>query len=344
MAGIKLYHCKQCNARVPFADISAGLAHVISEQDGIALCSECVRTPAGSSGPNPVRGSGPKPVKGSGPIPVKGIPVDDVSDTKQAAPVDIVPPAATRARQSSRHGLQPAAPVPTSPLTSMIALIAGAAMVVVAGLIFLIQHRAHESKTAEHSPAGNTPVWPENMKSNSSTSTRTATGTATDTKKSDAPEDAKDPTPEFNSMPANETTLLKLSADEFKGGKAMDNLSGRGRTARSIYGTKTKDPSMSASFELRKSPDGPAALIVDSIRHGAGDPCHISISVNGHEIFQGADPDAAAAADEWIQHRFPVDARILHADRNEIRFNNLETSAADGPPSYTISAVEIRVK
>jgi len=323
--GILFYYCKKCGARIPHEDINEGLAYVLSDENS-ALCSECVRD---------------NPVPQATPI------IDDVSDTRKALPVATVTPASGRSpRQTGRLGAPAAAPQ-ISPRLAMAALIAGAVMVIASVVIFLLPRRYSEPKpNAEIAATHVEPAWPENINTTKSAhpsdTTATRTDTATDTKKGD---DLPKDTPKDPEAPAEETTLLKLSADDFKGGKVLNNLWGKGRSARSIYGAQTKDPSMSASFDLKATPEGAASLLVDTIKHGASDPCHISISLNGHEIFQGSDPAASGAVDEWIQHRFLVDARILHADRNEIRFSNLENSAAtDGPPYYIISSIEIRTK
>ena len=46
--GLLTYYCKKCGASIPPNDVIEGLAYVHSE-DNSALCSECVRTPAGGT-------------------------------------------------------------------------------------------------------------------------------------------------------------------------------------------------------------------------------------------------------------------------------------------------------
>jgi hypothetical protein len=330
MAGYLTYHCKKCGAAIPHNDILEGLAHVLSNENA-AICSECVRTPAGGTGEHAPLKPGPTVKQGG------GVPIDQM-ETQDAAPVELIAPSARRPRSSARMAAVPAAP-PASPRAVMFSLIAGGAMVLAAAIIF-VTHRSSENKpsvTASNNEPEKRPA-----------STATGTDTSTQTKKpDDAPKEAE--TPQFNSISPDavqtvkETTLLKLNAEDFKGGTAVNNLWGKGRNARSVFGAKTKTPSMSASFDLKASPAGPATLLVDTIKHTTNDACHISISVNGHEVFQGADP-SHGAGEEWAQYRFPVDARILHADRNEIRINNLENSGEDGPPYYIISGLEIRTQ
>src|SRR5689334_13129549 len=126
MAGYLTYHCKKCGAAIPHKDILDGLAHVLANENA-AICSECVRTPAGGADENQALTPG---------VPSNQAVSIDQMETQDAPPVEIIAPSPSRRPRSSARMPAVSAPPPASPRTVMFSLIAGGVMVLAAGIIF----------------------------------------------------------------------------------------------------------------------------------------------------------------------------------------------------------------
>ncbi|MCY3020445.1 MAG: hypothetical protein NTW87_15605, partial [Planctomycetota bacterium] len=136
--------------------------------------------------------------------------------------------------------------------------------------------------------------------------------------------------------------LAKWLWKDFQGGQEYPNHGGKGKTSRTIFGTRTAKPSLWVTFELGYGRYGPGTLAVTSLRHDGKEPCRIAILINGQEVFSGPDP-ATSRTFEWAEHKFPIPSTTLRSGKNELRINNIEDSGNFGfPPWYGVYAVELQ--
>jgi len=134
------------------------------------------------------------------------------------------------------------------------------------------------------------------------------------------------------------STLKKWMFDELHGRNVYGgNFGGKKSTA--IWAKCTPHNSFSGSFELAFGRYGPGELVVMSFLHGS-QPCLLSITINGQEIYNGR--DKATQHGKWMEQRYPFAAGILRPGKNELYIYNMEPQGRlDADPWYMLHSAEI---
>jgi hypothetical protein len=136
---------------------------------------------------------------------------------------------------------------------------------------------------------------------------------------------------------------VKILCKDFKGGGDFNDFHGSDkRPSKAIWGRNTKKSKITATFTMPPGDYSVGMLHVTSIRHSAKDPCDISITLNGQEIFKGKERSKSAGL-HWGEEDYEIGSGVLKAGTNELMISNIEDSANEhGDPWYMINNVEIR--
>ena len=139
------------------------------------------------------------------------------------------------------------------------------------------------------------------------------------------------------------TAPVTILWKEFKGGGDFNDFHGSDkRPSKAIWGKNTKKPKITATFTMPPGDYSVGVLKVTSIKHGNPDPCLISFTLNGQEIFSGKDRSKSAAY-HWGEETYEIPSGALRAGTNELLISNIEDSDHDhSEPWYMINKVEIR--
>ncbi|MCY3021545.1 MAG: hypothetical protein NTW87_21230 [Planctomycetota bacterium] len=135
------------------------------------------------------------------------------------------------------------------------------------------------------------------------------------------------------------TSLKKWRYDQLNGRNVYGgNFGGQKSTA--IWAKTTPHNAFSGTFDLAMGRYGPGELITFSFLHNA-QPCLLSITVNGQEIYSGR--DKATARGQWREQRYPIPSGVLRFGKNEFRICNTEPQGKlDAEPWYMLNFAEIQ--
>ncbi|MBC8076080.1 MAG: protein kinase [Chloroflexales bacterium] len=146
---------------------------------------------------------------------------------------------------------------------------------------------------------------------------------------------------------ANGLVAIRLEDSDWQGGyRRAGGLPYGGRTATWIYGSSTPYGTMRASLELRTSPKGQAALVIEGMDSEGAPKTPIRISINGVVIYEGNNPlpddDLPLDSGTWASHSFSFDAALLRAGGNDVQIDNRAPGAFSLPPFFMLDYAEIR--
>ena len=118
-----------------------------------------------------------------------------------------------------------------------------------------------------------------------------------------------------------------LGLEGFRGGRGPVEYSYKcpPRRAVWIYGKNTPTPAMWATLELSRVPPGTARLVLIAQDDDKPAAVRIRITVNGKEVFSGANPFKQGG---WSASEFDIPAGALRKGVNEVRFATLDDSPA----------------
>jgi hypothetical protein len=137
------------------------------------------------------------------------------------------------------------------------------------------------------------------------------------------------------------SALAKIAGKDLKGGQYYNSFSNNDkRESKAIWAQTTNVKELNGSFELAWGRYADGELAVVTHLHN-GQPCLISIAINGQEIFNGR--DKATEHWKWTQQLYAIPQGVLRGGKNEIVFKNLEPSGRiHAEPWYMLHALEIR--
>jgi hypothetical protein len=113
-----------------------------------------------------------------------------------------------------------------------------------------------------------------------------------------------------------------------------------GRSATWIYGSGTEYTTMQAAVVLDRQPQGQATLRVEGMDAEGRGKSAIQITVNGQEIYRGANPlpddDQPLESGTWGQASWRFDGGLLQPGQNLIRIRNLSPGSFGRPPFFML--------
>ncbi len=122
--------------------------------------------------------------------------------------------------------------------------------------------------------------------------------------------------------------------------RASGNTVYGGRTATWIYGTTTQYSTMQATFRVDQQPVGTAELSVEGMDSEGRAKTPIRITVNGVQIFQGANPlpddDLPLESGTWDTATWGFDAALLRPGENRITISNEAPGEFSRPPFFML--------
>ena len=134
----------------------------------------------------------------------------------------------------------------------------------------------------------------------------------------------------------------QLEFGDFVGGCGPKQYGNRceKRLATWVYGSRSADPKMEATFRVEPFP--PSAgyeLIISGQDDDAEAKCTIRLWVNDTKIFEGQDPFVRLG---WSRHTFRIPAAAL-TRHSRLRIENAEdTSRSGGPPFFMLNYAVVR--
>jgi len=118
---------------------------------------------------------------------------------------------------------------------------------------------------------------------------------------------------------------LALTPNDFRVARQPRHYGWKGAERRYvawINGARSGAPSMEAGFQLPYPLTGDSRLTLAALDHNAKPPCRIRIQINGHTVFEGANP---FEQERWTTHDFRVKGAFLRDGVvNSLRVENLE--------------------
>jgi len=130
-----------------------------------------------------------------------------------------------------------------------------------------------------------------------------------------------------------------FTPNDFRAGRRPSHYGWNGTERRYVLwinGARSDAPSMQASFQLPYSLTGHSELTLSALNHKSEKPCRIRISMNGNNVFEGANP---FASDQWTTHSFQVKGAFLRDGvPNTLLIENLEDSdVMSGAPWFMVN-------
>lgn len=118
-----------------------------------------------------------------------------------------------------------------------------------------------------------------------------------------------------------------------------------GRTATWIYGTSTQYNKMRTTFNVTSKPTSIATLNIEGMDAEGSRKTHISIEINGIEIYNGPNPlpddDYQLDTGTWETRSWQFDTALLRMGQNEITISNLSEGNFSLPPWFMLDYAEI---
>jgi predicted Ser/Thr protein kinase len=142
---------------------------------------------------------------------------------------------------------------------------------------------------------------------------------------------------------------LRLDDAGWEGGYggAGDPREYGGRSAAWVYGQGTDYTEMRAGFDVGGRPGGRAVLTVEGMDSEGPAKTEIRVTVNGAEIYRGANPlpddDFDPATGTWATHSWEFDAGLLRPGRNIVAISNLSPGAFSLPPFFMLDYADIAI-
>ncbi|MBV9788453.1 MAG: hypothetical protein JOZ51_09790, partial [Chloroflexi bacterium] len=157
-----------------------------------------------------------------------------------------------------------------------------------------------------------------------------------------APTDIPAPTPDIPTpepTPGTAANEIRLEDTAWQGGFRQGRGYG-GRSATWIYGSGTSYSTMTAAVTLDRQPQGTAVLRVEGMDSEGRAKTPIVITVNGREIFRGANPlpddDLPLETGTWASASWNFDPALLQPGSNTIQIRNLAEGAVGRPPFFML--------
>jgi serine/threonine-protein kinase len=135
---------------------------------------------------------------------------------------------------------------------------------------------------------------------------------------------------------------VTLDDSAFVGGYTNDGGLYHGRTAHWVYGQGTAYSSMSASFTVKKKPNGPAKITIVGLDAEDEPKSHVRIVLNNKLIYDGPDPlpnddtSGVNGPGNWGDATFDIPNKTLQDGLNVLTITNLDPSDKINYPIFVM--------